>query len=113
MICLYAADRSVAKRGQRPRAARRLAERAARELVRERDKLFALGPGGSAARAIDVVSSAVIEPRARALPCPQCEGSLQVTDHQAEDAQLRRLEVRCARCGTTRTLFFRIVPRDN
>jgi hypothetical protein len=103
----------VGKRGQRPRAERRLAERVARGLVRDREKLFALGPGGSAERPIDVVSSAVIEPRARALPCPQCDGSLQVTDHQAADASLRRVAVRCAQCGAQRALFFRIVPRDN
>jgi hypothetical protein len=89
-----------------------MAERVARGLVRDRERLFALGPGGRPEHAIEVVSSSVIEVKARAMPCPQCEGSLHVEDHQAEDAALRRVAVRCQRCGVARTIFFRIAQAN-
>jgi len=55
----------------RKRTARREQERAARRLVRDREKLAALSPGGSDAHPIDVTSAAVVEGRARAIPCVQ------------------------------------------
>ena len=90
-----------------------MAERVARGLVRDRERLWALAPGGSAERPIDVTSSAVIEVKARATPCPQCEGTLRLEDHQAVDAALRKLDVRCVLCGVPRSLYFRIVPTTN
>jgi len=48
------------------RTARRVEERAARQLVRDKEKLAALVAGGSAARPLDVPSSSVIEGRVRA-----------------------------------------------
>ena len=92
------------------RTARRTAERAARQLVRDRERLALCAPGGSRERAIEVPTSSVIEGRARSLPCPQCEGDYQIDDHQAPTAELRALEVVCRRCGTSRTLWFRIAP---
>jgi predicted Zn finger-like uncharacterized protein len=94
------------------RTARRAQERAARQLVRDREKLAGLVAGGSAERPIEVPSSAVIEGRVRAMPCPQCKGELRVGDHRSEGAGLRALDVRCQTCGTPRTLWFRIVSAD-
>lgn len=89
------------------RTARRAAERGTRQLVRDREKLAALSPGGSRARPIVVTSSSVIEVRARATPCPQCDGELRVGEHRAE-AGLRAVDVRCVRCHAPRTLWFKL-----
>ena len=94
------------------RTARRAQERAARELVRDREKLASLVAGGSAERPIEVASSAVIEGRVRATPCPQCEGELGVRDHRSAGAGMRAVDVSCRICGTPRTLWFRIVSDD-
>lgn len=94
------------------RTARRARERAARALVRDREQLAALSPGGSRARPIEVDSSAVVEPRIRSLACPQCEGSYRVVDHRAPASGLREVDVRCALCGTPRTLWFRLVSSE-
>jgi hypothetical protein len=88
------------------RTARRKAERDARQLVRDRERLAALEPGGSRERPIEVTSSAVIEPRAQSLPCPQCAGGYRIDDHQAESAALRALAVTCRQCGVSRRLWF-------
>ena len=93
------------------RTARREQERAARQLVRDKEKLAALVAGGSAARPLEVPSSSVIEGRVRALPCPQCEGQLDVIDHRAEQG-LRAVDAKCRICGTPRTLYFRIVSDE-
>ncbi len=90
------------------RTARRQAERAARDLVRDRERLAALEPGGSAERPIEVAASSVIEPRARGLPCPQCGGAYRLDDHQAPSSSLRLVSVTCQRCGTPRRLWFRL-----
>jgi hypothetical protein len=58
-------------------------ENATRRLVRDREQLAALSPGGSADRPIAVASAAVVEVRARATPCPQCAGELRVREHTA------------------------------
>src|SRR4051812_2285243 len=95
---------------KRPRVDRR--ERDARRLVRDRQRLALLEPGGSADRPIEVVSSSVIEVRARSLPCPLCAGALRIDDHAATKVAgvaLRALDVTCQRCGVARTLWFRIV----
>ena len=91
------------------RTERRAKEREARQLVRDREKLASLSPGGSEARPIEVESSAVIEGRVRAMPCVQCEGSYRIADHRSAGAGVRALDVRCERCGVARTLWFRIV----
>jgi mono/diheme cytochrome c family protein len=92
------------------RSARRARERAARKLVRDRERLVRLSPGGSPDRPIAVGSPAVVEAQARSLPCVQCEGRYQVLDHQAPEAGLRAVDVRCAQCHATRRLWFRISP---
>ncbi len=95
--------------GRRPdRTARRKAERAARQTVRDRERLAKLVVGGSAERPIEVPASSVIAVRARATPCPQCEGTLHIEEEQAPSALVRRVVVRCQRCGVGRDLWFRI-----
>ena len=93
------------------RTERRARERAARQLVRDREKLAALVPGGAAERPIDIESSAVIEGRARSLPCAQCEGTYRVVEHRSVGG-VRAVDVRCEQCGVARTLWFRIVSSD-
>src|SRR4051794_28716626 len=94
------------------RTARRASERAARQIVRDREKLASLVAGGSAQRPIEIDSSAVIEGRVRAIPCAQCEGSYRIADHRSTGAGLRALDVRCERCAVARTLWFRIVSAE-
>ena len=91
------------------RTAHRASARLARKRVHDRERLAALSPGGAAERPLEVPTSSVIEGRARGTPCPQCEGTLAIEDHQAPSAQLRAVAVRCQRCGVARTLYFRIV----
>jgi len=91
---------------------RRARERAHRGLVRDLDRLARLAEGGSPARPIDVRSSATIEPIVAKTACPLCDGVLRVESHGAhthDGASLREIRARCARCGTERTLYFRIV----
>jgi hypothetical protein len=96
---------------RRPRTARRAAERDARQLVRDREKLAALSPGGSRERPIAVESAAVVEVRAHAMPCPQCAGELRVGEHRAEGG-LRVVAMSCTQCAAKRELWFRLVSND-
>lgn len=80
--------------------------------MRDKEKLAELLPGGSAQRPIEVASSAVVEIRARAMPCPLCEGELAITDHRSAGGGVRPVDVRCRRCGIPRTLWFRIAPDE-
>jgi hypothetical protein len=96
----------------RARTERREHERAARSLVRDKQKLALLSPGGSAERAIEVPSPAVIPVRARGTPCPLCGGALRIDDESAsvrdDGVQLRAAHVTCVRCGVARTLWYRL-----
>jgi hypothetical protein len=94
------------------RTERRARERRARELVRDREKLALLSPGGAESRPIEVGSVAVIEGRARAMPCVQCEGTYRIDDHRAPRAGLRVLDVTCQLCHVSRQLWFRIVSNE-
>lgn len=99
----------------RPRTERRVRERAARELVRDRQKLAALLPGGSAERPIALTSAAVIPLRARATPCPLCDGALNI-EHEAAESRggriLHATHVACTRCGVGRVLWFTVAPEQ-
>ncbi|MBS1123302.1 MAG: hypothetical protein H6Q90_5530 [Deltaproteobacteria bacterium] len=97
---------------KRPRTERRIDERAARQLVRDREKLAALVAGGSAERPIHVDSASVVEVRVRALACPQCEGEYRLIEHRAPASGLREVSVICNRCHVPRTLWFKLVSRD-
>ena len=84
-----------------------------RQLAADRDKLFALSPGGSPGRPLSVDSPAVIETKAGKLPCPQCEGSLRVDDHSVDrekDELLRIVRAHCRQCQAPRSIWFRVVP---
>ena len=97
---------------KRPRTERRIIERDLRKLVRDREKLAALSRGGSRDHPIEVTSAAVVEIRATALRCPQCQGEYRVLEHLAPAAGLREVTVRCVMCGTKRSLWFRIVDDE-
>jgi hypothetical protein len=101
------------KKPARPdRTERRSRDRAARGLVHDIERLARLEPGGSQERPIDVVSSSVIEPRARSMRCPQCQGEYTLDDHQAPAPGLRRVDVTCRICHVRRALWFRLAPVD-
>jgi hypothetical protein len=97
---------------RRKRTEERERARALRKLVRDREKLAALSPGGSAERPIHVTSASVVEVRVRHLACPQCEGEYKVKEHRAPASGLRSLDVTCVTCGVPRTLWFRITSDD-
>jgi hypothetical protein len=95
----------------RPRSARRRLERAVDRLGRDRERLFLLSPGGSADRPLGVEAAAVVEVRALSVPCPRCEGPHELVEHAAlvtGGDRLREARLRCRRCGTRRSLFFRL-----
>ena len=94
------------------RTERRIQERAARQLVRDREKLALLVAGGAREHPIVVTSAAVIEGRTEALPCPQCEGQYRIAEHRREADGLRALDVKCRQCGVGRTLWFRIAVAE-
>jgi hypothetical protein len=77
-----------------------------------RELLAGLAPGGSPERPIVVTSSAVIEPRAIALPCPQCNGEHRVLEHTRPRRGNRRVDVQCRHCSSQRTLWFRLVDLE-
>jgi RNase P subunit RPR2 len=98
---IFAADR---RRGLTADAEATQAQRLRLEIAR---------PGGSPERAIDVVSSAQIEPRAERDPCPGCRGRLHVLSHTVRTSDVERLRhvvCRCGACGTERVTWFRVRP---
>lgn len=102
------------KRPPRARTLVRKAAASADKLTGLREKLATLSPGGSASSPIVVESAAVIEPRALSEPCPACAGSLKLAAHDVEEgggALLRRLYLRCARCGRPVTRWFLVAAR--
>jgi hypothetical protein len=90
------------------RSARRIDERAARQLVRDREKLAALSAGGAPEHPIHVDSAAVVETRVGSLPCPQCAGPYRLREHRSAGSGLRAVDVTCRNCGARRTLWFRL-----
>lgn len=98
---------------KRDRSARRARERGLRKDVRKVEKQAARGPGGSAGRAIEDGSAPLVEIRARATPCPQCGGELELSEVEARSTEHGRRRValtRCRRCHTPRELWFAIGP---
>lgn len=79
-----------------------------RQLIRDRERLAALSPGGSPDHPIALPSAAVVEVRVRGMSCPQCDGRYRLRDHRAPSAGLRAADVICQLCGTPRTLWFRL-----
>jgi hypothetical protein len=95
-----------------PRTLRREAERANAKLVRARERLALLEPGGTPVTPIAVASASVVEASARSHPCAQCGGALRIDEHAAIDNdgdRLRVVRAKCLQCGAPRVLYFRIV----
>ncbi len=90
------------------RTARRVRERDMARLARDRARLADLSPGGSEARPIEVDSPAVIELRAAGMPCPICDGELEVVEHRSEGPGIRAVSVRCRACHAARQIWFRL-----
>jgi hypothetical protein len=95
-------------RKPRDRTERRARERDARRLVRDRERLARLSPGGSADKPIEVDSPAVIEGRVGSLRCPQCDGAYALDDHQSAGPGVRVVSVTCRDCRVSRQLWFRL-----
>jgi DNA-directed RNA polymerase subunit RPC12/RpoP len=96
---------------KRERTLRRESARKAERLARNRERLFLLDLGGSPERPIDVDSAAVVETRARGVPCPRCESEHAVDEHAAVSAhgeRLREVRLRCRKCGSRRSMWFRL-----
>jgi hypothetical protein len=98
-------------RAMSARQKERKAERAREQLATDRERLFALEPGGSAARPLEVASASVVEAHGSSVPCPRCDGAQEALEHAAvtvNGARLRELRLRCRQCGTQRSMFFRL-----
>lgn len=105
----------VAKKKARTESARtqrRALERVEKSLAKDRQRLFELEVGGSAARPLEVSSASVVETHALGVPCPLCGGAHELLEHVAlvhGGVRLRAAHLRCRQCGSRRTLFFRLV----
>lgn len=74
-------------------------------------KLLALEPGGSPDRPLDVLTSSVIEPKAKSTRCPSCDEPFELEAHEAhtdEHGRLREVALACRFCGERRSMWFRI-----
>lgn len=101
----------------RPRRERREHERTLRKTVRVTERLARQLPGATPEAPIDVDAPAVAEIRARATPCPQCGGELELRGERADPTPrgvLRELRLVCRLCHAPRTLWFRVsAPSPN
>jgi len=94
------------------RTIRREQERAQTRLREDRERLFALEPGGNPERPLSAASAAVIESHAVGVPCPQCGANHELLEHSAHvrrGVRLRETKLRCRQCGSERSLWFKIV----
>jgi hypothetical protein len=102
----------VSKKTKRPRTVRREEARQVASLARDRERLFKLEAGGTPERPIDVASASVVDVRAAAAPCPRCAGEQAVKEHRAVGGtggvRLREARLECRRCGSGRSLWFRL-----
>jgi hypothetical protein len=81
--------------------------------VRSTERLARALPGAAADRPIDVSAPSVVELKARATPCPQCGGELQIEGDRADSTPrgiVREVAVACRRCHARRSLWFRVRP---
>ena len=68
-------------------------------------------PGALPSTAIEVSSSAMIEPRVERMPCASCGGAVHVVEHEVEEHgadRLRRVDARCGSCSRVSTTWFRV-----
>jgi len=81
-------------------------------LVRDRERLARLQPGGAPERPLAVDSQPQVDVIAAATPCPLCDATLRLVEHAATTVagvRLRIAHVACTRCGAARALYFRLV----
>jgi hypothetical protein len=103
----------LSDRPKRARTARREQQRQLRKDVQRRERAAGEAPGGSPEHPLAVSSASVIEVRARATPCPQCQGTLDIEGHDAgveAGELLRAVRVICRLCHARRKLWFRVDP---
>jgi hypothetical protein len=104
-------------RPPRPRRLQREQQRALRKSVRQLERLAAEMPGGSPERPLDVASASVVETKARALPCLQCEAvEMEIRGDQATSTTrgvLRQLAMVCRRCHAPRAVWIRLAGGAN
>ena len=104
-------------RPPRPRRQLREQQRVLRKTVRQLERLAAELPGGSPERPIDVSSASVVETKARAIPCVQCEAlELELRGDRATSTArgiLRELTMVCRQCHAARAVWFRISAGTN
>ncbi len=96
---------------KRTRSDRRAQTRVHAKLVRDRERLARLAPGGSPERPIAIVSPAQVDVMAAARPCPLCDGPLRLEAHVASTSGgLRRrvAHVVCTACGSRRAVYFEL-----
>ena len=100
-----------------PRRQQREQQRALRKTVRQLERLAAGLPGGSPEQPIDVAAASVVETRARAIACVQCEAvEMEFRGDQATSTArgvLRELVMVCRRCHAPRSVWFRVAPGVN
>jgi hypothetical protein len=97
----------------RPRRQRRERERALRKDVRNTERLARQLAGATPESPIEIDAPAVAEIRARATPCPQCGGELEVRADRADSTArgiVRELALVCRLCHAPRSLWFRVRP---
>jgi hypothetical protein len=101
----------MGRRPASPRAARRTGARAHAKIIRDKERLALLAPGGAPDRPIAVASPVQVDVMAAARPCPLCDASLRVEEHAAETVdgvRLRVARVACTACGSRRGIWFRL-----
>lgn len=99
------------KRPLRPRTVLRRQRIVDERLIRDRTKLLDLEAGGTTARPLEVLTPAVIEPKARSVRCPRCDEPFELVGHEAhsdEHGRLREAKLECRYCGLRRSLWFRV-----
>jgi hypothetical protein len=104
----------VPKRKLSPRAERRVHARAAEKAARDRERLARIEEGGTPERPFELESASQIEPHALAASCLRCDGPNRLEEHAAvtvNDQRLRVVRMKCARCGASRAMWFRLAPK--
>jgi hypothetical protein len=99
---------------RRKRTQLRVESRRDAKAVRDRQRLATLEPGGTPERPLEVVTASLVEPKARAIRCPVCRGSVRVAEHAARTlggVPLRLAHVACPMCGHARVIYFVVRPR--
>ncbi|HEX3904135.1 MAG TPA: hypothetical protein VH853_14950 [Polyangia bacterium] len=104
-------------RPPRPRRQQREQQRALRKTVRQIERLAGELPGGSAERPLDVTSASVVETRARATECIQCDAvEMEIRGDRATSTArgvLREVAMVCRRCHAGRTVWVRVAAGSN